>query len=85
MDFTCFQFLSGLFYVSNMTILIGLFLFKFFLVPLSSQKRVYPPQEVFIHQGQLISFHFGVLELFLQQETKKKGQHDCNEKEKTQL
>ena len=36
-------------------------------------------------QGQLISFHFRALDLFLQQETKKKGQHDCNEKEITPL
>ena len=33
----------------------------------------------------LISFHLGVLDLSLQQETKKKGRHDCNEKEKTPL
>ena len=31
-------------------------------------------------QGQLISFHLGALDL-----TKKKGQHDCNEIEKTPL
>ena len=36
-------------------------------------------------QVQLISFNLGALHLFLQQETKKKGQHDCIEKEKTPL
>ena len=44
-------------------------------------KGVHPPS----FQGQLISFHLGLLDLSLQQETKKKGQHDCNEMEKIPL
>ena len=65
-----------------MIILIGLTSFKFFSVPLSSSylserckpttKGVHPPS----FQGQLISFHSGVVDLSLQQETKKKGRHD---------
>ena len=31
-------------------------------------------------QGQLISFHLRAPDRILQEETKKKGQHDCNEK-----
>ena len=42
-------------------------------------RYVHPPS----FQGQLICFNLGAFDLFLQQETKKKGQHDCNEKEKT--
>ena len=63
----------------------------FFSVPLSSSlfperckpitRGVHPPS----FQGPLISFHFGVLDLSLQQDTKKKGQHNCTEKEKTPL
>ena len=44
-------------------------------------RGIHPPS----FQGQLISFHLGVLDLSLEQETKKKKQHDCNEKEKTTL
>ena len=65
--------------------------FKFFLVPLSSplfSERCKPTTRG-VHspsfQGQLINFHLGVLDLSLQQETKKKGQHDCNENVKTPL
>ena len=64
---------------------------KSFSVPMSSSlfserckpstRGVHPPS----FQGQLISFYLRVLDLSLQQETKKKGQHDCNEKEKTPL
>ena len=35
--------------------------------------------------SQLISFHLRALDIRLQQVTKKKGQHDYNEKEKTPL
>ena len=65
--------------------------FKFLSVPLSSslfsekckptKRGVHPPS----FQGQLISFNLGVLDLSLQQETKKKLRHDCNENEKTPL
>ena len=65
--------------------------FKLFSVPLSSYfilkwcsfttRGVHPPR----FQGPLISFYLGALDLFLEQETQKKGQHDCNEKEKIPL
>ena len=44
-------------------------------------RGVYPPS----FQGQPISFRLGVLCVSLQQETKKRGQNDCNYKEKTLL
>ena len=85
MDFEGFQFLLVLFsffyYVSNMTVLIGLVLISFSERCKPITRGVYPPS----FQGQLISFHLGVFDLLLQQETKKKGKHDCNEKEKTPL
>ena len=65
--------------------------FKLFSIPLSSSlfserckpttRGVHPPS----FQGQLISLNLGVLDLSLQQETRKKGRHDCNEKDETPL
>ena len=61
-DFKDFQFLlvlfSFLYYVSNMTILIGLFFFssfQFLQVLLYSHKGVHPPHEVFIHQASKVN------------------------------
>ena len=79
------------YYISNMTILIGLVLlssFQFLWVLLYSQKCVNSPQEVFIHQASKVNWTIsilGVLDISPQQETKKKGRHDCNEKETTPL
>ena len=93
---TSFQFLLGFF-----SFLIRLkhyhfdsfIYFKFFTVQFSSvfllfsercsttTRGVHPTS----FQCQLIIFNLGTLDLSLQQETKKKGQHDCNEKEKTPL
>ena len=89
---TSFQFfLLSLFYVLNITILIALVLlssFQFLWVLLLFSERcstttggVHPPS----FYGQLINFHLRVLDLFHQQETKKKGRHDWNKKEKTPL
>ena len=74
-----------------MTILIGSVLLSYVLVPSSSSlfsercipttRGVHPPS----FEGQLISFHLVVLDLSLEQETKKKGQHDYSEKGKTPL
>ena len=63
--------------------------FKFVSVPLSSSlfSERYKPTTRGVHQpsfqGQLITFHFWILNLSPQQETKKKRQYDCNEKDKT--
>ena len=57
-----------------------------FLWVLFSQKGVQPPQEVFIHQASMVNwFYLRSLERCLKKETKKKGRHNCNEKETTQL
>ena len=70
-------FFSFFYYVSHMTIFSY---FKFFFY---SQKGVQPPQKS-VHppsfQSQLISFHLRAIF-----ETKKKGRHDCNEKDITPL
>ena len=74
-----------------MTILVGLVLlrsFQFLQVFSLFSERCEPPTEgVYApsFQCQLISFHLGVLYLSLQQETNKKGRHNCNEKEKNPL
>ena len=68
-DFKGFQFflvlLSFLYYVSNMTILIGLVLLSSFQFPwvlLYSQKGVNPPQEVFIHQASKVNWSVSIWE-----------------------
>ena len=84
----CLFLLFSFYYVSYMTILIALVLlssFQFLQVILllsercSTMRGVHPPS----FQGQLINFHLRALDHCLQQETKKKGQHYCNEKGKT--
>ena len=47
----------------------------------TTTRGVHPPS----FQGQLISFQLQALNLFVQSEKKKKGQHYCNEKEITPL
>ena len=44
-----------------------------------TKRGVHPPS----FQSQRISLHLGALQLCLQQETKKNGRYDCNDKEKT--
>ena len=90
MDFTGFPFLLVLFSLKH-DYFDRLSYFKFLSVPLGSclfsvrckptTRGVHPSS----FQGQLISFHLEAFDLSLQQETKKKGQHNCNEKKKTPL
>ena len=83
-SFYCFPLF--LLYVSHITILIALAIlssFQFLHVILlylercsNTTRGVRPPS----FQGQLIIFKLRALDPFFQQETKKKGRHDCNEK-----
>ena len=93
-DFKYFQFLlvlfSFLYYISNITITIGLVLlslFQFLQVLLYSQKGVNPPHEVFIHQASNVNWSVSIWEYMttLFNKRQKKGRNDCNDKEKTPL
>ena len=83
-SFYCFPLFF--YYVLHINILIALAIsssFQFLQVLLlylekcsNPTRAVHPPS----FQGRLIIFQLRALDPFLQQETKKKGRHDCNEK-----